>query len=175
MEMNSTGRAVLPFRLKYIALPATVFFISVIMVAVFYRVLPVEIAYRFEDGAPGGLIGRNAIIIVMLAAQAVLAVLAVAIVWVTIKIGARFPAVPGPLVSKLLVIMGNMVALPMVVLAFAMLNIFSYNAYQIQLMSPLAFALLVALAGLIVLGVLFSVAVRQLKAGREGARKESKG
>ena len=74
--------------------------------------------------------------------------------------------VPTPLVDRLLIIMGNMVALPQIVLAFAMLNIFSYNAYQIQLISPLVFALLVAALGLIALGVLFAVAIRQVNAVR---------
>lgn len=163
----ATGQKVnLPFHKKYIALPVGMLVISVIMVAVFYRMLPAEVAYRFEDGAPAGLIGRNAIIIVMLVTQAVMTVLAIGVVWVVIRIGARFPAIPMALVDSLLVIMGNMVALPMMVLAFAMLNIFSYNAYQIRLMSPLAFALLVAAAGVVVLGVLFRVAVRQVSAVR---------
>lgn len=165
--MATSQRIILPFRLKYIALPVVVFLISVIFVAFFYRMLPVDIAYRFDDGVPAAIISRNTIIIAMLVAQAVLAVLAAAIVWVTIRIGARFPAMPIPLVDKLLTIMGNMVALPMIVLAFAMLNIFSYNAYQIRLMSPLVFALLVATAGVVVLGVLFRVAVRQVSAVRE--------
>jgi len=159
-------KPILPFRKKYIALPVVVLVISVIVVAVFYRMLPAELAYRFEDGAPAGWLSRSALIFGGLLAQVVLTVLAVAVVGVTIRIGARFSAMLTPAVGKMLVIMGNMVALPMIVLVFAMLNIFSYNAYQVRLMSPLAFALLVAALGLIVLGVLFSVAVRQVGAVR---------
>jgi hypothetical protein len=164
--MVATQKAILPFRLQYIALPLAMLLISVIVVAFFYRILPTEIAYRFEDGAPGGWLSRGAIITGTLATQVVLTILAIAIVWVTIRVGARFPVVPTPLVDRLLIIMGNMVALPQIVLAFAMLNIFSYNAYQIQLISPLVFALLVAALGLIALGVLFAVAIRQVNAVR---------
>ena len=164
--MTSVRRTILPFRLKYIALPVAMLLISAIVNAFFYRILPAEIAYRFEDGAPAALLSRNVIITGTLATQVVLTILAIAIVWVTIRISARFPVVPTPLVDRLLIIMGNMVALPQIVLAFAMLNIFSYNAYQIQLISPLVFALLVAALGLIALGVLFAVAIRQVNAVR---------
>jgi len=164
--MATTQKIILPFRLRYVILPLAMLLISVIVVAFFYRILPADVAYRFENGAPGGWLSRGAIITGTLATQVVLTILAIAIVWVTIRISARFPVVPTPLIDRLLIIMGNMVALPQIVLAFAMLNIFSYNAYQIQLMSPLVFALLVAALGLIALGVLFSVAVRQLGASR---------
>jgi len=164
--MVATQKAILPFRLRYVILPLAMLLISVIIVAFFYRILPDDIAYRFENGAPGGWLSRGAIITGTLATQVVLTILAIAIIWVTIRISARFPVVPTPLVDRLLIIMGNMVALPQIVLAFAMLNIFSYNAYQIQLMSPLVFALLVAALGLIALGVLFTVAIRQLEAVR---------
>jgi hypothetical protein len=164
--MATTQKIILPFRLRYVILPLAMLLISVIVVAFFYRILPADVAYRFENGAPGGWLSRGAIITGTLATQVVLTILAIAIVWVTIRISARFPVVPTPLVDRLLIIMGNMVALPQIVLAFAMLNIFSYNAYQIQLMSPLVFALLVAALGLIALGVLFTVAVRQLGASR---------
>ena len=164
--MVATQKAILPFRLKYIALPLAILLISVIIVAFFYRILPADVAYRFENGAPGGWLSRGTIVTATLVTQVVLDLLAIAIVWVTIRISARFPVVPTPLVDRLLIIMGNMVALPQIVLAFAMLNIFSYNAYQIQLMSPLVFALLVAALGLIALGVLFAVAIRQVNAVR---------
>jgi len=164
--MVATQKAILPFRLRYVILPLAMLLISVIVVAFFYRILPADVAYRFENGAPGGWLSRGAIITGTLATQVVLTILAIAIIWVTIRISARFPAVPTPLVDRLLIIMGNMVALPQIILAFAMLNIFSYNAYQIQLMSPLVFALLVAALGLIALGVLFAVAIRQVNAVR---------
>ena len=164
--MATTQKIILPFRLRYVILPLAILLISVIVVAFFYRILPADVAYRFEDGVPGGWLSRGAIITGTLATQVVLTILAIAIVWVTIRVSARFPVVPTPLVDRLLIIMGNMVALPQIVLAFAMLNIFSYNAYQIQLMSPLVFALLVAALGLIALGVLFAVAIRQVNAVR---------
>ncbi len=158
--------AVIPFRLRYIILPLVMLLLSVIIVGFFYHLLPADVAYHFNDGEPDGWLGRGVIVVGVLVTQALLTVLAIAVVWVTIRISARFGAIPTLLVDKLLGIMGNMVALPQIVLAFAMADIFSYNAYQIRLMSPLVFALLVAVSGLIVLGVLFSTAIRQLGASR---------
>ena len=73
----------------------------------------------------------------------------------------RFRLVESAPVRKLLIIMGNMVALPQVVLLFAMLDIFLYNAYQIRLIPIWAFALIVMAGGGAVLGVLLIQALRQ--------------
>jgi hypothetical protein len=156
----------LPFRLRYVILPLAMLLISALIIGFFFRLLPTDVAYHFKDGNPDGWLGRGVIIIGLLVAQVVLTLLAVAVVWVTIRVSARFGAIPTPLVDKLLAIMGNMVALPQIVLAFAMLDIFSYNAYHIRLMSPLVFALIVAILGLIGLGVVFSAAIRQFGASR---------
>ena len=58
--------------------------------------------------------------------------------------------------------MGNMVALPQIILSFAMLDIFSYNAYQTRIMPLWIFALIVMVLGGIVLGVFFFSVIRRV-------------
>ncbi len=57
--------------------------------------------------------------------------------------------------------MGNMVALPQIILCFAMLDIFSYNSYQIHIMPLWVFALIIMGLGGIILGVFFIRAIQQ--------------
>jgi uncharacterized membrane protein (DUF485 family) len=51
--------------------------------------------------------------------------------------------------------MGNLMALPQIILLFAMLDIFLYNAYQIKLIPFWVIALVVMVLGGIILGVYF--------------------
>jgi hypothetical protein len=53
-----------------------------------------------------------------------------------------------------------MVALPQIILGFAMLDIFSYNSYQIHLMPLWIFALIVMGLGGMALGIFFILAIR---------------
>jgi hypothetical protein len=61
-------------------------------------------------------------------------------------------------------IMSNMVVLPQLVLSFTMLEIFSYNAFQVHLLSLYTFTLLVMLVGGLVLTFLFFKAIKQFRA-----------
>ena len=58
-----------------------------------------------------------------------------------------------------LFIIGNMVALLQAIICFAMLDIFSYNAYQIHLMPLFVFVLIVMVGGGFVLGTFFIWAI----------------
>ncbi len=57
--------------------------------------------------------------------------------------------------------MGNMIALPQIILGFAMLRIFIYNSYQIQIMPLWTFALIIMVLGGIILGIFFIRAIKQ--------------
>jgi len=105
---------------------------------------------------------RGAIIAWMLTPQFFLALLARAIIWGIIKLDTRFKQTESPWVEKILSLMGNMIALPQIILGFAMLDIFSYNSYQIHLMPLWAFALIVMGLGGIILGIFFVIAIRQV-------------
>ena len=150
------------FHWKYVILPVAVLLLSIILTACFYHLLPAEVAYHFEDGSPDNWMSRGTIIAWMLIPQFFFALLAVLIVWGTTKLSTRFHQVDNAAVERVLPIMGNMVALPQIILSFAMLDIFSYNAYQTHIMPLWVFALIVMVLGGIVLGVFFFSVVRRV-------------
>jgi len=157
------------FRWRYIALPVSVFLLSLILTAYFYHLLPGEVAYHFQDGSPDRWMSRGAIIAWMLTPQFFLALLAAAIIWGITKLSTYFRQTVSRGVERILSLMGNMIVLPQIILGFAMLDIFSYNAYQIHLMPLWVFALLVMGIGGIILGVFFILAIRQVRGTSQGS------
>ncbi len=126
----------LPFRWSYIILPVVIFLLSIILTAYFYRLLPVDVAYHFKlDGSPDKWLSREIIVVWLLAPQLFLALLAGGIGWGMTKLGALFGQSEGTGIKpgKIILLMSNMIALPQIILCFAMLNIFSYNAYQVYI------------------------------------------
>jgi len=65
--------------------------------------------------------------------------------------------------QDILPIMGNMLALPQIVIIFAMVSFFIYNAYQIKLISLWIFILIVLVIGGIILALLFMRAVHRAR------------
>lgn len=151
------------FRPAYFALPAAILLLSIILVAFFYRLLPPEVAYRFSDGEPAGWINRGAIIAWLIIPQLILVFVGVSISRGTIILSSSFGPGENTPIRKVLLIMGNMVALPQIILAFAMLDIFLYNAYQIHLMQLWVFAVIVMGLGGIILGIFFVQTVRRFR------------
>ena len=120
----------LAFRWRYIILPIVVLLLSVILVIFFYRQLPADVAYRFgPDGSPDAWIGRGMIILWTLLPQFLFTLLAVVITWGTAKLGTMFQQTTATeiILERIIPLMGNMIALPQMILCFAMLDIFSYN------------------------------------------------
>jgi len=97
--------------------------------------------------------------------QLLLTLLAGAITWGIAKLGARFmqPESTGIKPERIILLMGNMVTLPQIILCFAMLDIFSYNSYQIHLLSLWVFALIVMVVGGVIIGIFFLQAIRQVQ------------
>jgi uncharacterized membrane protein len=150
------------FRWKHIALPLAVLVISIILAAVFYRALPAELSYHFQEDSQARTIGRGALLAWTITPQFIFTLLAFGIVRVAL-LTTRYLQAEGTLIPRVLLIMGNMLALPQIILAFAMLDIFLYNAYQIQLIPAWIFACIVLVLGGIVLGVFFIKAIRQAR------------
>ena len=116
-------------------------------------------AYRFElDGSPGGFLSRGQTILLLLTPQLLLALSAWVITWGVTRLGflSRYRASLWFKPERVLALMGNMLAIPQVILCFATLDIFSYNAYQVHIMPLWLFALIVLVVGTIILGI-FSV------------------
>ncbi len=150
------------FRWRYIALPVAIFPISLTLAGYFYHLLPAEVAYHFKDGLPDKWMSRGAILAWLLVPQFFLTLLAGIIAWGMTKLSARFQQPMSRWTEILLSLMGNMVALPQIILGFAMLDIFSYNSYQIHLLSLWVFALMVMAMGAVILGIYFAFAMRQV-------------
>jgi uncharacterized membrane protein len=150
------------FRWTYIVLPAAILLVSVILAAAFYPRLPEQVAYRFQGGTPGRWLSRAAFITWMVGAQAVLTAGSFFFVRI-ILLGARYWSVEGAALKKLLPVMGNMAALPQVIILFAMLEVFLYNSYEIKLISVLVFAVIVLVLGGAAIGTLLVRAARQAR------------
>ncbi len=157
---EKTAKNKISFRWTHIVLPAAILLISIILAASFYSLLPPEAAYHFENGSPDGWMNRGALIAWLIIPQFVLFLAALAVVSVATILSTRFLQGESHSPGNLLSIMGNMVAMPQIILAFAMLDIFLYNAYRIHLIPVWVFALIVIVLGSIVLGIFFIQALR---------------
>jgi uncharacterized membrane protein len=149
----------LHFRWRYIALPLVILVVSVTMAAIFYARLPADLAYHFTDGSPDRWMPGALFLAWMLVPQFLLAALAAGIVLGVIRLAGPRQSRPGA--ERILGVMGNMVALPQVVLSFAMANIFSYNAYGAQIMPLWLFTVIIMALSGIVLGIFFLLALKQ--------------
>ena len=150
------------FRWKYIILPSAILLLSIILTAYFYHLLPNEVAYHFKGDSPDKWMSRSAAIAWMLTPQLLSVLISASITWIIIKLSARFQQADSIVVRQLLLLMGNMAALPQAILGFAMLDIFSYNAYQTHIMPLWAFASIVMVSGGIVLGIYFLLIMRRV-------------
>ncbi len=154
----------LAFHWKYIVLPVSVFFLTLVLAAYFYHRLPAEVAYRFDlDGSPKSWLSREMATVLVLGPQLLLSLTAWAITWGMAKLcrqsGQWVSALLRP--EKIILLMGNIIALPQIVLGFVMLDIFSYNVYEIHPMPIWLFALIVMVVGGVILAVFFIRAIRR--------------
>ena len=157
----------MPFRWRYIALPLVFLLLSIGLMIYFYPRLPEDLAYHFKDGLPDRWLNRGAAAAWLLVPQFLLTMLGVAVVLGVVKLEKHFQQTADKRTETVLLLMGNMVALPQLVLTFAMLTIFSYNAYEIYLMPLWVFAVIVMGLGGIILGVLFFLALQQTLARKQ--------
>jgi len=155
---QATRVASLSFHWSYIVLPASILLLSVILIVFFYQRLPAEVGYHFEsDGSPDRWLSRGAIVLWMLLPQLFLTLLAGAITWGISRLSAMFRQPESTWVKPehVLLLMGNIIALPQAVICFAMLDIFSYNSYQVHLIPVWVFAVIIMVLGGIFLGIFF--------------------
>jgi uncharacterized membrane protein len=157
----------LSFRWSYIVAPVVVFLLSIILFASFYHMLPAEVAVRFDvDGAPEMWLGRVATMLWMLLPQLLLVLLAWGVAWGATRLDTRWGWARGGGVKagRIVSFMGNILALPQLIILFAMLDILSYNAYQTHILPMWLFLIIVLAlmtAGLLGLGVFIYLKARQ--------------
>ena len=149
------------FRWTYVILPAGILLIAIILAAVFYSKLPTETAYRFSGGTPVNWINRSGFLAWAIGLQLVFALLSLAITLFITHGAKRMELTETALHRRLFAIIGNVMALPQIIVAYAMLDIFLYNIYGNTLPPLWAFALIVMFAGGVILAVLFVSAFAQ--------------
>ena len=145
--------------------------VTLVLIAVFYPRLPEQVAYRFQDVSPDKVLSRGAFITWLIIPHLLFTLLAFILVRVVLMSARYWPDEDAP-IRKILPVMGNMAALPQVILTFALLQIFLYNAYQIELLPIWVFALIIMIAGGIVLGAVFFQVFRQSRRQRTAKPQE---
>jgi uncharacterized membrane protein len=150
------------FRLNYIILPLTLLVLSIILVACIYPLLPDEVAYHFQGDLPDRWLLRSTFVVWMIIPQIVFTLLSLAVVRLTMLSSRYFPSGSSPL-NDLLLIIGNMLAMPQIVIIFVMIDFFLYNAYQIKLIPLWIFILIILVVGAIILAILFLRAIRRAR------------
>ena len=159
------------FRFSYIAFPASILLLSLILTAVFYPRLTVDLGYHFQgDGSADRWLDRNRIVLMMLLPQLILTLVAVGTSWGVTKLSIRVPQQVIIKQEGIFRLMGNMMALPQLVLSFAMLDIYIYDTYQIHIMPLWIFAVIVMAAGAIVLGTFFLRAARAARIAKQATK-----
>jgi uncharacterized membrane protein len=141
-------------RLSYIIGPLVVLFLALALSAYFYPSLPPELATHFEiDGTPDGWLSREMTLLWTLLPQLVFVLVAWGVAWGVTRLSRRFGQMKGTGVraERVVLFMGNIIALPQLLLCFAMADIFSYNLYQRHIM-PIWIFPIVAL-GLVTIAV----------------------
>ena len=154
------------FNWRYITPSLSVLVLTVAMVAYFYRLLPAEVGYHFQsDGSPDQWINRTTIVLWSLLPQLFLTIVSGVITWLISKLSSTSSDIADVMVrlGRLPLVMGNMVVIPQAVLFFAMLDIFSYNSYQVHILPLWALSLIVMAIGAVILTVVFIQTIRQTR------------
>jgi hypothetical protein len=123
---------------------------------------------------PDNTTGRGTVILWMLVLQAILVLAGLGVSGASSILGQRSLPDENPIVRRLYAVMGNIVALPQLILLFAMLDIFLYNVYEIRLIPLWVFALIVMVLASIGLGIFFTQAIRQSRRLRNAIIQERK-
>jgi uncharacterized membrane protein len=142
-QESNTNR--LTFNFQYVILPVVIFILCAGISAILYHTLPDEVAYHFQtDGMPDGWTGRVSFVSTGLLLQLFFVLLGTGIVFGVSKTGVLTRSTESVIKPKsLLLFMGNLVVFPQIIIGFAMLDIFSYNAYQKHLMPLWLFAIII--------------------------------
>jgi uncharacterized membrane protein len=158
------------FKWRYVIVPLIILVITIVAIAYFYHLLPLRIAYSYSDDVSGDRwTSKTLFVAIMLIPQILLTLAGAAIAMIVANVGRRFSQdkrIPAAALPSIITVMSNMVVLPQLILCFAMLDIFSYNAYQIHLLSLYVFIILVMLVGGLMLAFLFYRAIRQTRIAR---------
>jgi|WetSurMetagenome_2_1015567.scaffolds.fasta_scaffold409252_1 uncharacterized membrane protein len=161
----SSSTEKLTLRLTDVLLPVLVLIVAAVLTIVFYLKVPGQVAYHYDaNELADRWMGRNQLVIITLLPQLLLAFLSILIASVMFKVAGSFvkegKARPST-IRGVVGMMSNMIVLPQLILLFATLEIFIYNAYHVHIMPLYIFAILVIIFGTLILGLLFIREIRQ--------------
>jgi uncharacterized membrane protein len=147
----------LTFEWKYITLPLIIFFISVIIAAIFFPQLPNEVAYRFNsEGVAESWMSRMGITATMIGLQLFIIALVILVVRGIVNFGKAIEQTSSNFnPDRFMLLIGNIAALPQLVLAIVMFDIFSFNITEKHVLSIWLIILILAIIGAIILTVFF--------------------
>jgi hypothetical protein len=150
------------FRWTNIVLPLAFCVISIVLAGVFYSKLSPTIAYHFNGNTPDRWMSRVAFLGWMIAPQLLFTFVAFTLVRI-MMLGARYVSLESSPLGRLLPVMGNMLALPQIIIFTAMLEFFLYNVYGIKPFPLWIIAAIFLVLGGVFLGVFFARTIRQYK------------
>ncbi|UCG54184.1 MAG: DUF1648 domain-containing protein [Dehalococcoidia bacterium] len=142
-----------------------ILFLMVVLTAVFYPQLSDQVAYRFNlNGSPESWLNRQSVLLLTILPQFTLFIIAIAITWGTMKAGRSIGQIASSLKpERLIMMMGNLVTLPQIIFGFVMLDVFVYNTSNNHIMPIWLFALIIMIAGGIILAIFFIQAFRRTR------------
>lgn len=160
-----TAKKCLTFEWKYITLPLIIFFISFVIAAIFFFQLPDQVAYRFTAGGTAeSWMGKTAITAIMLGLQLVIIVMVILIVKAIVGFGQAIEQTsPNFNPDRFMLLIGNIAALPQLVLAVVMFDIFSFNVVGEHVLSIWLIILILAISGAVILTAFFIKAFLQTR------------
>ncbi len=153
------------FKIRYIALSLVVLPVTLIMVLWLAPKVPLTVGYNLDDNSnPLSFMTRRNLIVLTVLPQLLLTFLAFIVSWGVTKLGNVFRTVQegGLPLNSLLLVMGNIIGLPQLIIFYAMTNIFTYNAYQVTLPPLWIFTLAVMAVAGIVLAIFFINMMRKM-------------
>jgi uncharacterized membrane protein len=155
--MTNKNSSLFDFRWGYVLLPLLMLVFSIVLIVVFYGRLPFPLAFHFDDaGAPDAFAIPGLFVFWVLFLQVILTFGAIlvtrAVSWLSRCFLTSGNIVINP--RRILALTGNMVAIPQIIILYAILNIIIFNVYQVRIQpSILLFSLIVLMLGAVILTV----------------------
>ncbi|MFC2023072.1 DUF1648 domain-containing protein [Chloroflexota bacterium] len=161
-EATAPAETRLPFRWSYIVLPLTLLCLFIALSAYFYHLLPTEVATHFElDGTPDDFSSRGVALVWAILPQLLFTLLAAGITAGLTRMTTLLNSVEGAGIrpERVLLFLGNAMAVPQLILGLAIADVFSYNAYQQHLMPMWLFLAIVFGLSTVALALVFTLAL----------------
>ncbi len=143
------------------------------MAAAFFAALPSDVAYHFADGTPDRWVNRIVFIAWMIVPNILFTLLAISLIRVVMAWAKYAPPGETPL-NELLSIMGNLLALPQIVMFATMLQLVLYNAYHTGVIPLWILAVVILVIGAVALVYMFMRINRQYRKKKDKTNQENK-